>query len=480
MTAPSIDEIAAAYAAVPYRHGAIHDTHPARLGAIGRLHGLHAARPDHCRVLELGCGECLNLLPLAERLPKSEFVGVELSPDAIRRGEFIRTECGIANARLICSDLRDWEPDGEYDYIIAHGVYSWVPAPIRDRLLAIVACALAPSGIAYISYNTLPGWSLPHGIRTVLLQEVRAIPEPQQKIEHARKVLTTFLKALESQPGAYQAHLRLSLEDMLGKPGDLFFHDELEPVNEPCTFTAFVDHAASHQLHYLAEAHYATMPFQHVPEAARLALGGLQPDFLQQQQFMDVLFQRWSRNSLLCRLPSPPREATTPDHIREFAIGARLHLPSGPMDLSPGIPVVFVAHNGLQLPISDSAEKAALVILGSAAPVRVPFTDLLAKTNTLLASASLPAVEDPSSLCHFFLRLFSLDALDLLLAGDGEWLALSERPAPSPLMRGEARQGLQVTNRWHETIALTVEGARSLAELQGTANPAAIDAGLAV
>src|SRR3954471_11307251 len=106
MTAPSIDEIAAAYAAVPYRHGAIHDTHPARLGAIGRLHGLHAASPDHCRVLELGCGECLNLLPLAERLPKSEFVGVDLSPDAIRRGESIRAECGIANARLICRDLR--------------------------------------------------------------------------------------------------------------------------------------------------------------------------------------------------------------------------------------------------------------------------------------------------------------------------------------------------------------------------------------
>src|SRR6266511_1890899 len=155
------DNLRESYDLVPYRHGAIPVSHPARIGAIGRIHALNCAPPDHCRVLELGCAEGMNLLPLAERFPLSEFIGVDLSPVQIATGESARVACSLGNARLVCADLREFQPEPEsYDYIIAHGVYSWVSDEVKERVLAICSRALRPAGLAYVSYNTLPEWSL--------------------------------------------------------------------------------------------------------------------------------------------------------------------------------------------------------------------------------------------------------------------------------------------------------------------------------
>ena len=187
------DLIRERYDAVPYRHGAVPDSHPARIGAIARLLGIPAAPPDRCRVLELGCGEGMNLLPLAERFPKSEFVGVDFSAKQIAVAEAAREACGIGNARFVCADLRAWKPDGgAFDYVIAHGVYSWVPAEVRDRLLALCAGALSPNGVAYVSYNTLPGWSLPGGVRKILLSEIGAAASPDAQMARAAQVLDSL------------------------------------------------------------------------------------------------------------------------------------------------------------------------------------------------------------------------------------------------------------------------------------------------
>ena len=126
---------ATAFDALPYRHGAIPETHPARIGAIAHLLRINAAAPDRCRVLELGCAEGMNLLPLAERLPGSTFVGVDFSPVQLEAAERARAAAGINNVRFVRADLREYEPEAEaFDYVIAHGVYSWVSAEVRERI----------------------------------------------------------------------------------------------------------------------------------------------------------------------------------------------------------------------------------------------------------------------------------------------------------------------------------------------------------
>lgn len=448
------DSLRERYDTIPYRHGAVPHCHPARLGAIARLIGVPAAMPEHCRVLELGCAEGMNLLPLAERFPRAEFVGVDFSAAQIALGESARVACHLENARFVCADLRTFKPEPEaFDYIIAHGVYSWVPDEVKERLLAVITRALASDGIAYVSYNTLPGWGLLSGLREVFTAEARRESEPAAQLEHARRVATVLARCAAEQPGAYAAQLREALADMLAKPPALFFHDELAPVNDPRTFTQFTTHAARHGLQYLAEAHYATMPAEHLPAPIRAALQELDLDFLRTQQFMDVIFQRWLRSSLLTHTV-PPDRAIDPRVVCECALGLRMQLASTQVSLQPGVPLRLHGQNELVLEFEEPFQKAFLAVLAHAAPGRIPFAQALARANGYLRQVRLPPGIDFTELCGVLYRLFALDALDLVLLGDGTWLQRGNPPTPSTLMRYQARAGFAVTNRWQEPIEI--------------------------
>ena len=451
------DPFSSRYDAIPYRHGAVPHSHPARIGAIARLFGMRVASPDRCRVLELGCAEGMNLLPLAERLPQSQFTGVDFSSAQIAVADEARRLVGIANANFVCADLRQFEAEPEaFDYIIAHGVYSWVPDDVKERVLAICAKSLAPGGVAYVSYNTLPGWGLLGGLRKFMLAETASANDPASQLDRSRRVLDVLAQCLSAQPGGYAEMMREAVADMLAKSPALLFHDELGAVNDPSTFLDFTAHAARHGLHFLAEAHYASMPFEHVPAPMRSALAALGPDFLREQQFMDVLFQRWLRSSLLCR--AEPTRTADASAICECALGLRLRPASASANLQPGVPMRFTGANGLALDFDGAFEKAFLSALAEAASARVPFADACERALGFLDRVGLPQPADTAEICAKLLHLFSIDALDLVLTGGGEWLRERTPAGPSALMLHQARGEFSVTNRWHELVALTSEG----------------------
>ncbi|MEO6784997.1 MAG: methyltransferase regulatory domain-containing protein, partial [Chthoniobacteraceae bacterium] len=350
------------------------------------------------------------------------------------------------------------------DYIIAHGVYSWVPEEVRERLLALCAETLSPCGVAYVSYNTLPGWGLPGGVRRFLLSEIGAQAAPDAQISRATQVLDALSQCMTDQPGSYAANLRDTLADMRAKPPGLLFHDELAAVNEPCTFTEFAAHAARHRLHYVAEAHYATMQFDHVPATMRAALAPLQPDFIHSQQFMDVLFQRWLRNSLLSRAPVAPERTVRAGALAECALALRMTVDAASIDLAPGRAMQFTGIHGLVLEAREPVEKAVLTVLANSFPARVSFPALCAMTNQSLAEVGLPCIGNFAVLHDFLHRLFALDALDVMLCGDGEWLRKSATPGLSAIMRYQAEHDLPLTSRWHEPVTLTPDGKRALIE----------------
>ena len=475
------DILRARYDAISYHSGAIPDSHPARMGAIGRLHGLPTAAPDRCRVLELGCADGMNLLPLAERFPRSEFLGVDFAEAHVAAAEEAGAACDLGNVRFVCADLRDFEPEPEaFDYIIAHGVYSWVGDEVKERLLAICARALAPGGMAYVSYNTLPVWGFLGGLREFLLTEMEREREPRQQIEHARRVMAALNDSIAGQPGAYSKLLRQSLDDMARKQPDHLYHDDLAAVNDPRTFTAFTTHATAHGLHYVAEAHYATMMWEHAPAPMRAALAGLDLDFRRVQQFMDVIFQRLLRNSLLCRGEPSPERAANPLALRDCALGLRMRPAESRVDLGPEAALRMTGPNELSLEFERPAEKAMLSALAQAAPARAPFWPAFEAANRLLQQAGLPPIDPATDLCGPLFRLFTLDALDVALIGEGEWLKTGQIPAPSALMRYQAQKGSIVVNRWHEPVDLTPEGRRYLVDPSPHPQEGALRAGLLV
>ena len=459
---------------LPYRHGAMRFTHPARIGAIARLFGMPAAPPQRCRVLELGCAEGMNLLPLAERFPEARMVGVDFCAAHIARANEARTVCGLGNASFECADLRAFEPPpAAFDYVIAHGVYSWVPDEVKDRLLALCARALAPGGIAYVSYSTLPGWGVLAGLRAFLLTELNRADEPAAQLEQVGRALAALAQSLADQPGGYAAALREAVVELRQKPPSLLFHDELEIVNDPCTFTHFAKHAGRHGLHYLGEAHFAAMCCERVPAAKRAVLDGLGLDFLRQQQFLDAMFQRWLRNSLLT-LEAPATRIPEPAAIDECAVGLCARFAEPRVNLKPGVPMELLGPHETTLTFTSAAEKALLAALAEATPARLPFAAAVQRANQFLVQVHLPAVADPAALRQLLVRLFALDALDLVLSGDGGWLRFAEPPAPSALMRYQASRGWSVANRWHEPVQLTGDGTRSLTDPTFPAQPSAL------
>ena len=198
---PVTGAIAEAYDAVPYGMRTHARTHPRRLQTAGTLWGMRPAPADGCRVLELGCGEGANLLVLAEALPQSQFVGVDLSHRQVRMGRDRVDELGLGNVDLRQGDLRELDDTlGEFDYVLVAGVFSWVPAAIRERLLALCRTVLAPHGIAYVSYNTTPGWYVNGALRTLLLDHTRSVDGWDAKIRAGRALLTGLATTLDERP----------------------------------------------------------------------------------------------------------------------------------------------------------------------------------------------------------------------------------------------------------------------------------------
>ena len=155
MTVPSTTS----YDEVPYADRVHPATHPDLLAVVATLFGMSPARPDRCRVLELGCASGANLIALAETLPGSSFVGIDLSPRQVAVGRQKVRARGLTNVALHAMSLVDvGEALGLFDYVLCHGVYSWVPAEVRDRILAVCSSNLMPQGVAYVSYNCYPGW----------------------------------------------------------------------------------------------------------------------------------------------------------------------------------------------------------------------------------------------------------------------------------------------------------------------------------
>ena len=146
------------YDEVPYPSQSYASTYPDYLRTHGILRGMNPAAAARCRVLELGCGAGGNLLPMALTLPQSKFIGIDLAAEPILEGKRLIAAAGLTNITLLQGDVCNLTADlGRFDYIIAHGLYSWVPPAVREKLLAVIQASLTPNGVAFVSYNAQPG-----------------------------------------------------------------------------------------------------------------------------------------------------------------------------------------------------------------------------------------------------------------------------------------------------------------------------------
>jgi methyltransferase-like protein len=457
---------------LPSANKAIRDGCPDRLNVVAKLFGLAAGPPETSRVLEIGCAEGVHLAALAVLAPGSRHLGVDLDARAVDKGNETISALGLDNVTLECTDFRELAARSErYDYVVAHGVYSWVPREIRDTLLSVVRDLLDERGVAYVSFNTLPGSHARNMVRDLVLPQVRELTDPRERIRQARDVAKELLRA-PPQPGSAFALLRAELEHFSRATESLVHHDYLAETNESVTVTAFVEHLKEHGLEYIADAGTLDRsPLAGHPLVGRLDAGTSTP--LERLAYLDRLEMRRFRQAVVCRKGASSRKL-------DFARASSLWFTSSAEPAARGVmqgpePVRFKCLSGLELETSVPAIKFALYELGRVWPAALRLDDLAARTGEHLGSAP-----NPEELSRLLLDSGASVAVRAFARAPRAARTPSSKPAVTALARLEAARGNEVTNLHHEPVKIEVAFHQALLSLlDGSRSHAALSLELA-
>lgn len=418
-------------------------THPAALGAFAALFGKPYAPFAASRVLEIGCGGGVNLVNMALGAPASEFVGVDLAERPIALARAAATACGLANVTFHVQNILDMDASlGRFDYIVAHGVYAWVPPAVSQALMRVVGELLSPDGLAMISYNAYPGCRLRQTARDIMLTASRGVADPHEKLKIARAALADQI-AHWSEAEPYQRAMIGAARDMLEKPAEVLFHDELTAFYEPRLLSDVVATAGEVGLDYLCDAQPRLCAEAFFPSekfaAARANAAG---DWARFEQLADFTEMRLFRSSIFCRGGGADRRLEA-RRLRGLWASGDLE----PVEPDPAAPDSFAFR----------CEGAARITTNN--PKLARFLGELAAAFP--ASVALDAAAEYPALAEYVLTLFVANAIRISTAP--HWLTTNpgERPVASPLARFQAARGEKSLATLRHS-ALEPEGASTL------------------
>ncbi len=456
------------YDEIPYDSSPITETDPDRLAVLGRLFGLPARDPRTCRVLELGCASGGNLIPLAWRYPQSRFLGVELSHRQAAEGQRLIARLGLTNIEIREGNLLDLGPAlGEFDYLIVHGVYSWVPAPVQEKILRLGGELLAPAGIAYVSFNTLPGWRMRGMLRDMLLYHTRTATSPAERLTRAHAFLDLLLAALAKLDAASARYLKEEIPRIRRAHPSYLYHEYLAEVNEPCLFRDFVDQAERQGLTYLCDVDLHTLFPSTLGAEVAEALEGIE-DGIEQEQYLDFVRNRNFRQALLCRSEATPSREIALERFEDLAFFADL-VPPANLDLRRRKTQPFRRPNGDTLEVEHPLSKAALGLLTGRFPDALPFEKILAAAQAAVTAAG--GGRHAEEIGNLFGELFSLFAHQAVGASlsPQEFGHPSAPPRASALALAQAETGLgHLATPRHTTLSLDPLAQRLVTLLDGT------------
>lgn len=372
------------YDKLPYPSKFFVQTHPDRLATQATLFGMSPVDVPTCRVLELGCGNGSNLIAQAYLLPDATFVGVDLAKvhidDAIAAAE----ELGITNVEFRQMDVMEMSQAdfGKFDYITAHGLFSWVPDFVRTKVLELYRELLDENGVGYVSYSAYPGAHQREMVQRTIRYHARNFSGPEEKVGKALSFLK-FLSENTPDRGTYQTVLKGELKRHGTHAVSDVFHDDLSDVNQAFYFHEFASMLDEAGLQFLGEAELHAMGTQNLPAEARAFIDSLN-DIIEREQYLDLLRGRIFRQTLFCHKSVKLDRNVEPTAIDQFLLSSSL-CPARPKpDLVSNKVEKFTGFNNASIEIDQPLAKAALAYLGSIWGRAIAFPDLIENTKRLL------------------------------------------------------------------------------------------------
>lgn len=472
------DPLQSLYDEFPYPSIPFVDTHPYKLAAVATLYGLDPPPVRNCRLLEIGCAQGDNILPLAYTSPAGEFVGVDISARQITDAQKRARQLGLKNVDLRAMDVRDLLADlGSFDYIIAHGIYSWVPKEARDAILAVCQRHLKPGGLGYISYNTYPGWRTRSVVRDLLLYHASGIEDPRARIEAAKEILKFMCEGIPEPLSGYRDLFTLS-RSYKEFFDNLLMHDYMAEPNDPVYFADFATHLEAFELKFVAESNPVNMAGfpRHVLESL-MALGA---DQTRREQYLDFLTNRAFRQSIICPAATPVESFAQTERMMQLEISSNLACDENedsPVKLRQNQKLTFRDLAGTEVEVSHPLTKAALVVLQQFYPRAIPFDELHRRARAYLIPDQLVIQsgddyqQDNAILARDLLAFYAADGVEIQIDPPAFAAELSPHPRANPITTWQIDRGSSLTNLLHNSVKLGGPQTRLLRMLDGTRTP---------
>ncbi|MCV6638474.1 class I SAM-dependent methyltransferase [Candidatus Albibeggiatoa sp. nov. NOAA] len=466
MTKSSYDEL-------PYHSVLGYEFQPNALASLSALHGFSPPAMKKARILELGCGDGTNIIAIAQSLPDAECWGVDISEKQLAAAQKTVDEVGLKNVTLKQIDLMEVnESLGQFDYISVHGLFSWIPAELQDKILSICKNNLAFNGLACISYNTLPGWNM---LKTTLdMMRFHQQHIDNSSIEHriaeARGLLQIAADIGQEQQSFYGVFLQERLQTLSKQSDDYLFHEYLEGVNQPLYFHEFVTKAEQHDLAYVTDVDFRSSlnvktKHQHVFD--QLA----KKDRVTREQYHDFLFNRSYRSSILCHAGQKINPEIDAKALAKLQIAAFLTPETNISSLvvEPK-PAYFKTQLGQRVEVKHTLTQAAVNYLGQQYPQPVVFDDLFKKVleNMQLqheTEANIKIYREVLS--EELLQLYIQNVIELMAYTPAFETKISERPVASPLARWQLKNQKPMANLQCKTGEIDGLTANVLLHLDG-------------
>ena len=295
------------YNVLLYKSNPFTYTVPALLEAQGKLFGLTPKDSRKARILELGSSFGGNIITQALYNPEAEFVGVDLTAEQVKKGNEVIEKIGLKNIKLIEKNILDINEDfGKFDYIIVHGVFSWVPDIVKEKIIKICNENLTEEGIAYISYNTYPGWKEADKIREMMLYANKYFPEVSQgdKVQRGKAFISIVAEQMKiyTDVAEKKGDFIKQIEGILNMQDYYVGHEQLENINDPMYLHEFVDMLRKENLQYISDVGLRLSIASVYNDSTIEKLQQLsQGDPVIKEQCLDYILDTKFRRALICK-----------------------------------------------------------------------------------------------------------------------------------------------------------------------------------
>lgn len=478
-TAPDPGARGDPYDEVPYGGSAVPSSHPDVLFLVGRRHGLSPASPSGARVLELGCAEGANLLPMAYRREGARFVGLDASAGQLEIAREAKDRLGLDNLELIHARIEDVDPAdlGCFDYVICHGVLSWVAPPVRERLWSLISNVLAPEGVALVSFNCTPGWSIRREIRHAMLARTANAPKSPERLDRAAELLA-LLAGSPASAMPYGALLAQEAGRVLERSGAYLEHEYLAAHNQTFRYGEVAGAATEHGLAPLEELGRA-VPDRRSEDELRERLLRFVGDPVEAEELAETMLFRAFRMMTFTHESSLASGDRAPlgSFVEALGWAGRVSPMARRPSLDPEVNEEFETEEGLSIASEDPLLKAALIELARVWPRSLTWPELSERACALLSVRRVPeshfGANRLTTLGHDLLELARLGHVRVT-SEPVQAVQTSEAPRVDALTRWEASRRFNVTGPYHQVVVLdpltralirVLDGSRHKAEL---------------